>query len=110
MRRTIRLIPAICMGCLGTLPAPAQFPLLEITTSGNVRLTQPELAQASGLTLRQPVEQKDFDQAVQKLMSTGMLQSLSYRYTPKQQGATSGYSLTFVIMEAPAQVPIELDL
>jgi outer membrane protein assembly factor BamA len=79
--------------------AIAQFPLLDISVSGNSRFASTDVIAASGLHLGQSASSAEFDAAVTRLMETGIFRSANYRYDPKSSGGKTGYALTLLIGE-----------
>jgi outer membrane protein assembly factor BamA len=79
--------------------AIAQFPLLDISVSGNSRFASADVIAASGLHLGQSASSAEFDAAVTRLMDTGMFRSANYRYDPKSSGGKTGYALTLLVGE-----------
>jgi cell division septal protein FtsQ len=59
--------------------AIAQFPLLDISVSGNSRFASADVIAASGLRLGQSAGTAEFDAAVARLMDTGMFRFLCER-------------------------------
>lgn len=89
--------------------AIAQFPLLDISVSGNSRFASADVIAASGLHLGQSASSAEFDAAVARLIDTGMFRSANYRYDPKSSGSKTGYALTFLVGEDPQTGGVLLD-
>jgi outer membrane protein assembly factor BamA len=72
------------------------FPLHAISVEGNSVLPADGIVRASGLAVGQEVTPADFDAATARLMATGLLQSVRYRYKPSPE---KGFDLTFEVAE-----------
>lgn len=79
--------------------AIAQFPLVDISVSGNSRFASADVIAASGLHAGQTATPAEFDAAVARLMDTGLFLSANYRYDPKSSRGKAGYSLTLLVGE-----------
>jgi outer membrane protein insertion porin family len=90
--------------------ALAQHPVMEIKVAGNERLAAAAVIAASGLRKGQTATRADLDAAAKRLADTGLFASVSYRYDPKTAGGATGYALTFLVSEQPAQARAELDI
>src|ERR1700677_574673 len=87
----------------------AQFPLLDISVSGNSRFASTDVIAASGLRPGQSASTTEFDAAVARLMDTGMFRSANYRYDPKSSGGKTGYALSLLVGEDPHTERVLLD-
>jgi outer membrane protein assembly factor BamA len=89
--------------------AIAQFPLLDISVSGNSRFASADVIAVSGLHAGQAATSADFDAAVVRLMDTGLFRLANYRYDPKSSGGKTGYSLTLLVGEDTSTGAVLLD-
>ncbi|MBN9663167.1 MAG: hypothetical protein J0H49_33515 [Acidobacteria bacterium] len=90
--------------------ASAQTQILELQTEGNTRLTAPAIIAASGLKPGTLATRAELDTAAKALFSTGLFQSVNYRFQPKPSGAATGWVVTFLLTEAPADGIAILDI
>lgn len=56
------------------------FPLREIAVRGNASFAAAQVIELSGLSQGQVVSKKDFDAAQQKLLATGLFETVAYRF------------------------------
>lgn len=97
-----------CMTFLpGFLLLAALFPIESIQVEGLKRLTAAQVAGASGLKVGQRADKPDFDAAQARLLATGNLASVGYRYAPAKSG--NGYALTFEVVEIEQVFPIRFE-
>lgn len=87
--------------------AAALFPLESIQVEGVKRLQPAQVAAASGLKIGQPAGKDEFDAAQKRLLETGVLASVAYRYGPGKQAAS--YSLTFEVTEIEHAFPLQFE-
>lgn len=90
--------------------ASAQTPILELRTEGNARLPAPAVIAESGLKRGALATRAELDNAAKALFATGLFQSVNYRFQPKSSGAASGWIVTFLLTEAPADGTAILDI
>lgn len=86
--------------------APA-FPLSAIHVEGNQLYSPQQLIQASGLRPGQLVSKAEFDAARDRLLATGVFESVAYRFGPNPAG--SGYEVTFEVQELKQRYPFRLE-
>ena len=88
----------------------AQHPIVQIAVTGSQRFTPAAVMAASGLHVGQTVTRNDLNEAAQRLLDTGFFSSVDYRYEVKTIGDTNVFAVTLQIAEAPAPMPVELDI
>lgn len=84
---------------------PEKPRLVKIEVTGLVRYGKEQFIADSGLQLGQPIDVEALDAASERLMSGGLLQNLSYRFTEKKNEVV----VTFVVVEAKSKVPVVFD-
>jgi outer membrane protein assembly factor BamA len=84
----------------------ALFPLDSIQVEGLKRLKPEQVVKASGLTIGQKVDKPDFEAAQARLLATGVLASVGYRFTSSPRG---GFSLTFEVAEVEQVFPVRFE-
>ena len=100
------------LACLVFLNAPGawaqgKFPLRRIKIEGNKLHTDQQLLAVTGLKVGQAADKAIFDAARDRLLRTGVLETVAYHYGPSGDG--SGYSVTFKVAEAVEVVPFEFE-
>lgn len=97
-----------CMPFLSAfLLAAALFPIKSIDVEGLKRLTPSQVIAASGLRVGQKVEKADFEAAQARLLATGNLASVGYRYEAGPE--RKGYAVTFEVTEVEQVFPIRFE-
>ncbi|MEP6714411.1 MAG: POTRA domain-containing protein, partial [Terriglobia bacterium] len=86
---------------------PRDFPIDSITVEGNRILTLEGLTAASGLKIGAIGNTAVFDAARDRLLATGYLETVAYRYKSAEKGA--GYDITFEIREMQPLYPIRIE-
>jgi outer membrane protein insertion porin family len=84
----------------------ALFPLDSVQVEGLKRLKPEQVVKASGLAVGQKVDKPDFEAAQARLLATGVLASVGYRYTSSARG---GFSLTFEVAEVEQVFPVRFE-
>lgn len=90
----------------GFLLLAAAFPLDSIQVEGLKRLRPEQVVAASGLKTGQKVDKPDFEAAQTRLLDTGMMASVGYRYASSPKG---GYALTFEVAEVDQVFPVQFE-
>ena len=119
LARTAAIIPALifCAGIAAGAPPQSAaeatpdtsvetaFPLRSFKIEGNTHFSDEEIIGASGLKIGDPVIPKQFEDALQKLSTTGAFNSLRFRYEPDGDG----YGLIFEVEEITEFYPIRFE-
>jgi outer membrane protein assembly factor BamA len=92
--------PAAC----GQTTAPATAKIVSIEASGSKRLSNEDVARASGLKLGDTVGKEQLQVAADHLAAVGLFQSVNFHYTTD----TAGVHLTFDVKDATV-VPVIFD-
>jgi outer membrane protein assembly factor BamA len=96
------LLPLLSFALL--LPAQQQYPLRDIIIEG-AKVFEPERIKAeTGLKIGSMVDEDDFQQALGRLGSTGVFETLEYRLAPKD----GGYALTITVREVEQVFQVRL--
>jgi outer membrane protein assembly factor BamA len=88
-----------------TPAVPGKYPLREIHVTGNQNLTETQVVSACGLQLNQLAAKQDIDAAKDRLVATGMFETIGYRFGP----SGDGYAVTFEIVEVPTLFPVQFE-
>src|SRR5687767_3071999 len=91
----------------GFLLLAALFPLESIQVEGLKRLKPAQVTAASGLRIGQQVDKPDFEAAQARLVATGVLASVGFRYASSPSG--KGYVLTFEVAEVDQVFPVKFE-
>lgn len=106
---------ALCAACsLFAVPLPAQdagrpgkWPLRSIAIEGNSLYSDEKLIAATGLRLGEPCDQPAFEAARDRLLATGVLESVAFRFGPARTGV--GYFVTFEVAEIEQVYPVRFE-
>jgi outer membrane protein insertion porin family len=90
-----------------TPAAPDKYPIREIRVTGNQSLSEVQVVSASGLQLNQPAGKQDIDAAKDRLVATGMFESVGYRFGPSGDG--KGYAANFEVVEIQTMFPVQFE-
>jgi outer membrane protein insertion porin family len=74
---------------------PTAYPLVSLKVEGNLHLTEEKILDIAGIRLGQTVGKADFDAAQQRLLETGLFETVAYRYAPSADG--KGYNAVFEV-------------
>ena len=85
----------------------ALFPLESIQVEGLKRLKPAQVIAASGLQVGQQADKPDFEAAQARLVATGVLASVGFRYASSASG--NGYALTFEVSEVAQVFPVKFE-
>lgn len=108
-RYSLPTLAAACLGFVTSAPAQ-QLLIVDVQVTGNQRLPTAAVVAASGLATGATVTDKDLNDAVQRLVNTGLFTSLSWHYDPKAVGTKSGIGVTLQVQEAPLAGTVTLDI
>ncbi|MDZ4802719.1 MAG: POTRA domain-containing protein [Bryobacteraceae bacterium] len=75
----------------------APFPVEKILVTGNKQFSDTEIIRMTGLQPGQLVRKPDFDAAQQRLLESGLFETVAYRYAP--QPGSKSYLATFEVKE-----------
>lgn len=85
--------------------APQQAILVAVHVSGSERFTEQEVVAAAGLTVGATVTPADFQEAANKLVASGVFETVEYKYGP----AGTGYNVTFKVSDNIGFMPVSYD-
>src|SRR4051794_18705968 len=91
-------------------PATAEqaWPIGEITVQGNRILPTDRILQVAGLSVGQRAGKAEFDAARDRLIATGLFETVGYRFEPSKQG-TKAFAASFQVVEAPQFFPYRFE-
>jgi outer membrane protein insertion porin family len=85
----------------------AAWPIESITVEGLKDFTRAQALAALRLKVGQTVTEKDFEAALQRLLTSGAFTRASYKHGPAANG--KGYAVTFQVTEVEPKFPIVLE-
>lgn len=83
------------------------WPIVKLTVEGERNIPAEEILSMSGLKLGQPAKKEDFDQAQERLLATGLFETVAYRYEPVPAG--KGHSGTLIVKEIDQLYPYRFE-
>jgi outer membrane protein insertion porin family len=90
-----------------TPATPGKYPIREILVTGIQNLTEAQVIAASGLVINQLAAKQDLDAAKDRLVATGMFETVGYRFGPTEDG--KGYVATFEVVEIQTLFPVQFE-
>ena len=87
--------------------APARWPIEGIDVEGIHHYTRDQVLAASGLKIGEMAGRREFDAARDRLLATGIFETVSYKFTPSEGG--KGYVATFQLTEVEQAYPVRFD-
>jgi outer membrane protein insertion porin family len=85
---------------------PRQFPIESLRVEGNRNYTAAQILAVAGLKVGQLAGKSDFEAAHDRLVATGMFETVGYKFSPGDQ---HGYAASFQVVEAQPAYPIRFD-
>jgi outer membrane protein insertion porin family len=86
---------------------PHQWPIESLHVEGNRNYTAAQILAVAGLKVGQLAGKSDFETAHDRLVATGMFETVGYKFAPG--GDQHGYAASFQVMEAQPAYPIRFD-
>ncbi len=84
-----------------------RFPLLRVAVEGGKRFGPAQVATLAGLEIGSPVNQDAFAAAHQRLVDSGVFETVAYRF--EKPATENGYIVTFELSETELFYPIRLE-
>lgn len=88
-------------------PTDTRWTLESLSVEGNSTYSRKQIVAATGLRIGQLAGKREFDAARDRLMATGVFESVAYRFGPAANG--KGYAATFQVLEVAQVYPIRFD-
>ena len=88
-------------------PAPASWPIENITIEGNRFFTQEQVVAVTGLKIGQHAGKADFEAARDRLVGCGAFEAVSYKFVRSSKG--EGFSAAFQVNEVEQIYPVEFE-
>jgi outer membrane protein insertion porin family len=102
-----RLVWLALLGAAAVCAQPRTFPIVSLTVTGNRIYKTEKILAVTGLKVGQPVVEKEFDAARDRLLACGYFESVGYQYKPSADG--TGYNATFEVKEVEQSYPVKFD-
>src|ERR1041384_878421 len=83
-----------------------QFAIQSLTVEGLKNYTQAQTITAAGLKLGQLAGKNDFEAARDRLLATGVFETVGYRFEPS---GPKGYAATFEVVEVEPVYPVRFE-
>ena len=90
-----------------TAPAPHQWPIESLKVEGSHNYAQAQILAVAGLKVGQMAGKPDFEAARDRLIATGLFETVGYKFAPG--GGKTGYSASFQVVEVQPAYPIRFD-
>jgi outer membrane protein insertion porin family len=91
-----------------TQPAqPRQWPIESLIVEGSHNYTQAQILAVAGLKVGQMAGKAEFEAARDRLVATGMFETVGYKFSPG--GDQHGYAASFQVVEVQPAYPIRFD-
>lgn len=84
-----------------------QWPIESLKVEGSHNYTPAQILAVAGLKVGQMAGKPDFETARERLVATGMFETVGYKFSPG--GDQHGYAASFQIVEAQPSYPIRFD-
>ena len=84
--------------------APEKWPIQSLAVEGNHNYTGDQILAVAGLKIGQVAGKTDFDAARDRLIATGVFETVGYRFAPAQD--SNGYVATFQVAEVSQVYPL----
>ncbi len=88
-------------------PAAARFPLRKISIEGNHYYSADRFREATGLKIGEMVNKATFEEARDRLVATGVLETVAFEFGPTASG--DGYQVTFEVAEIEQIYPVRFE-
>jgi outer membrane protein insertion porin family len=95
------LAPILAFVAIAAQTSDGPFPVKAVLVKGNKILKAPQVVAAAGILPGTSVRPADMDRAMQKLLSCGYFDRVSYRYEPREQGYAIEWDVTEVTVFYP---------
>ena len=86
---------------------PHQWPIESLKVEGSHNYTQAQILAVAALKVGQLAGKSDFEAARDRLVATGMFETVGYKFAPG--GDQHGYAASFQVVEAQPAYPIKFD-
>jgi len=88
-------------------PEATQWPVQSLTVEGNQNYAKEQILAVAGLKLGQLAGKTEFDAARDRLVATGLFETVGYRFAPSKD--SSGYAASFQVTEVTPIYPVQIE-
>ena len=90
-----------------TAPVPTHWPIETLTVEGNRHYTTRQVLAIAALKIGQMAGKEDFEAARDRLMATGLFETVGYRFAPGP--GQKGYAASFQVVEVEPVYPVRFE-
>jgi outer membrane protein insertion porin family len=105
--RTPRKPPAPKTKPAAPAPAATEWPIESLAVEGNRHFKTDRILRVAGLKLGQMAGKNEFEAARDRLIATGMFETVGYRFAPGPGG--KGYAASFQVLEVEPFYPVRFE-
>ena len=88
-------------------PRPNRWPIESLKVEGSHNYTQAQILAVAGLKIGQLAGKQEFEAARDRLVATGMFETVGFKFAPG--GDKNGYAASFQVVEVQPAYPIRFD-
>jgi outer membrane protein insertion porin family len=88
-------------------PAATRWPIESLTVEGNHNYTKDQILAVTGLKLKQLAGKDEFEAARDRLVATGVFETVGYKFAPAS--GKNGYAASFQVIEVAQTYPLRFD-
>ena len=85
-------------------PTPEKWPIQSLAVEGNQNYTKDQILAVAGLKIGQMAGKADFEAARDRLIATGVFETVGYRFAPAKD--SNGYDAAFQVVEVSQVYPL----
>ncbi|MFN7993706.1 MAG: POTRA domain-containing protein [Bryobacteraceae bacterium] len=86
---------------------PSRWPIHTLTVEGNHNYTREQVLAVAGLKVGQMAGKEDFEAARERLIATGVFETVGYKFAP--DNSEKGYAASFQVVEVEPAYPIRFE-
>lgn len=107
MTSLLRCALSLALATGSLLAQPATWPIRSLAVEGNRIYPADKIVELTGLKIGQPGDQKTFEQARDRLIATGVFETVGFRFGPAP--SRDGYAVVFEVAEIEQVYPIRFE-
>jgi outer membrane protein insertion porin family len=86
---------------------PARWPVRSVAVEGNRNYSKEQILAVAGIKVGQPAGKQEFEAARDRLMATGLFETVGYRFAPSPDG--KAYAASFQVTEVEPVYPVRFE-
>src|SRR5215469_9499684 len=86
---------------------PTRWPIETLTVEGNQNYSRDQIIGVAGLKVGQLAGRSDFEAARDRIIATGLFDSVGYRFAPSKDA--NGYAASFQVVEVAPVYPVQFE-